>query len=253
MTTNLHPSANGRGRTLWEILTGQNKKDLTPLELQYHNPLKAKIGCTIQFENVLEYSGVNFVIEAVVVYKTTIRGKDYYQTDYCCKGNALDWDRPRRVRLRLIPDEDIANQLGHQCQLLKHYAEFEYDEGFETLAMNNGDHDPKWDEEGEVTFKINYDDDDNEMEEPWRYWRVEDAVDPYESRVTTLADDDGDNVVEEHELEHHSVSYWDFHRTVVDEDGNESTEYLVVERDDESRYFTLLKGGPIHARSITVI
>ena len=37
-------SANGRGRTLFEILTGRNKKDPRPVEFQHHNPLKARVG-----------------------------------------------------------------------------------------------------------------------------------------------------------------------------------------------------------------
>lgn len=251
----LHPSADGKGRTIWEIITGQNKKDMTPLELQYHNPLGAKVGCTLTFANRPEYAGVYFVIEKIVVYKTTIRNKDFFMTDYCCKGNARDWDKPERVRLRLIPDEDSMNELGHQCQLLKVYADFDYDKEFEEYVQANGGHLPEWDAEDEVTFKVNYEhyEDEVAMEQPWRYWRVDDVVDPYEARATTLADDDGSGTIEDDELEHASVTYWDFHRTAIDEEGEEITEFFNVERDDETGYFYMLKGTPIHARSITLI
>ena len=250
--TELHPSADGRGRTLWEIMTGKNKKDLTPLELQYHNPLEAKVGCTVQFTTIPEYQGVNFVIEGIHVYKTTVRGKDFYHTDYCCKGNARDWDKPRRVRLRLTPDEDSMNQLGHSFQLLKLYAEFEWDESFEQMCLENGDHNPDWDDEGEVTFKVNYDDDDNEMDEPWRYWRVDEAVDPYQARVTSLTDDDGSGTIEDDELEHNDTTYWDFSRIVVKDD-EEETEVLWIEKDVDTNYFTLLRGTPVHPNSVTII
>lgn len=237
------PSADGKGRTLWEILTGANKKDMSPLELQYHNPLKAKLGVTLSFEHDPDLSGINFVIEKIGVYTTEVNGKKFYHTDYLLKGQTLDADRPIRLRLRLVPNEDANNDLGCDVQVLRLMDQFGWDEGFydNVLRADNGE------------FHVHEDANGNQLDPPAIYWRIEDVRDPYPARVTVLTDDDGDGVVEDEELEHYSVEYFDYSRLVTDEHGVEQTDYLWVEKNEETGYFQLYTGGTVHADHIFLI
>jgi len=240
-------SADGRGRTLFEILTGRNKKDMRPLEFQYHNPLEAKVGCTISFDHEPEISGINFVIEKISVYKTTIDRKDFYHTDYHLKGISLDHNKPVRMRLRLIPDENVIDQLGHKVQLMYLYDEVPYDEGLHKTVLA--------DPSGE--FWVNYDDEGNELQEPRTYWRVGSnehcpCPDPYSARCTILSDVDGDGTVEDDELEHYSTTYWEFSRMTDDQNGQEFEEFLTVEMNDDSGFFTFLRGSEVKPSQIMV-
>lgn len=240
------PSADGKGRTLLEILTGRNKKDMRPLEFQYHNPLEAKVGCTVSFDHEPEINGINFVIEKISVYKTSINRSDFYHTDYHLKGISLDHDKPVRLRMRLIPDEDVLDDLGHRVQLLYLYDEMPYDEGFHEVVE---------DESG--IFNVNFSDDGKELEEPRQYWRVGATdhclkPDAYKARCTVLTDLDGDGTIEDDELEHYDTTYWEFHRMTDNDSGDEYEEFLTIEMADETGFFTFLRGSEVQPAQIMV-
>jgi len=235
-------SVDGNGRSLFEILTGRNKRDMTPLELQYHNPLEAKVGCTVSFEHEPDIQGINFVIEKISVYETRIGTKKFYHTDYHLKGISLDVDTYIRMRLRVIPDENVTNELGCKVQLLYLYHEMSWDEPFyeEVLGDPTGE------------FWVNHDDDGNELEEPRKYWRVEDVRDPYTARLTILHDTDGDGTIDDDELEHFTMIYWDYSRLTDDENEQEITEFLTIEMEEETKWFTFLRGTDILPSQIIV-
>lgn len=260
-------SADGKGRSLFDILTGRNQQDMTPLELQYHNPLDAKIGCTVCIDHEEDMSGINFVIEKISVYETEIDREKFYHTDYHLKGTNLDTDGYIRMRLRLIPDEDVTDEMGQRIQLLYLYDEKGWDEDLYDMLCNNGDYDPTerlvvhddgteemapYDEEGETSYKDRFDNEGNELEELRQYWRVDSASDPYNSNCTLLEDLDGDGTIEDDELERFPITSWDFIRLTDDENDQEITEYLTVEMDDDTRYFTFLRGTDIKPFQITV-
>jgi hypothetical protein len=254
-------SANGKGRTLFEILTGRNKRDMRPLELQYHNPLDAKVGQTISVDHDPQTLGINFVIERMSVYKTTIKGAAYYHTDYHLKGVTLDRDTPLRLRLRLIPDKDVNNTLGHRIYLLNLYDERGWESTEEEVKAGWYGDKPfgeflveKVLNNGTGTFEVNQDDNGADLAEPRKYWRVEDAIDPYKARVTVLTDKDGDGKVEEKELDRFDVTYWDYHRETKDAiTGQTFVELLTVEMKDKARYFTFLRGREVGAFQVMVI
>lgn len=236
-------SKDGHGRTLWEILTGRNTRDLTPLELQYHNPLSAKVGCTVSIDHDAQCAGINFVIEKLSIYETKIKEKKFYHTDYHLKGVTLDRDKPLRLRLRLVPDENVTNKLGHKILLMQHYDEMEWDEGFYHGVLLS--------ETGQ--FDVNHDDDGNPLSEPRSYWRIEDVLDPYKARVTVMMDKDGNGTIEDNELERLDMTYWDYHRETVDPGTTDKfIEYLTVEMKDETRYFTFLRGREVGSFQVTV-
>jgi hypothetical protein len=245
-------SKEGNGRTLWEILTGRNKRDLTPTELQYHNPLGAKVGCTVSIDHDEQTSGVNFVIEKMSVYETRVKEKKFYHTDYHLKGVTLDRDFPVRLRLRLVPDEDVTNKTGCRILLLNLYDEHSY-ESTEEERQEGWFGDKQYGEfmtedvlaSPEGVFEVNQDDSGQPLDVPRRYWRVEDVLDSYHARVTVLKDVDGNGKVEEHELERLDYSYWDYYRDTVDDNGLKYTEYLYVEVNDTSGSFTFLRGREV--------
>jgi len=233
-------SANGRSRTLFEVLAGRNQKDMRPLELQYHNPLEAKVGCTVTFEHEPEIAGIKFVVESISVYKTRIGSKDFFHTDYHLKGISLYHDDPVCLRLRLLSDDKADN--GMRVQKLYLHNEMEYDETFYKDRLG--------DPSGEI--KLTEDDEGNALEEPYKYWRVEDVIDPYNSRLTVLRDVDGDGTIDDEELEHKDVIYWEYSRLTDDVAGNEITEFLTVEMDKSTGYFRLLCGTSVMPSQISV-
>lgn len=257
-------SADGRGRTLLQMLLGLNKKDMTPLEFQYRNPLKARVGSTISFDHDEDLKNINFVVEKILVYKTETvssgRRKSFYHTDYCLKGVSIDLDKPLRYRLRLEPDDDANNELRCKLQLLKIYHEESYNpelvEYLNKPAYWSAGADTSGPPE-DYCFCINQDDDGNNLEEPQRFWRIDGfdsngalALDcPYEARVTVLKDEDGDGQVEDEELQHFDALYWDFSRLTGPAD-SEYTEYLIAEMNKATRSISMLRGNDIHASCV---
>lgn len=220
---------------------------MTPLELQYHNPLEAKVGCTISFDHDPDMEGINFVIEKISVYETTVDRKKFYHTDYHLRGISLDVDNYIRLRLRVTPDENETNTLGCKVQLLHLYDECSWD-GDLYGCLN----DPLG------QFWVNQDDEGNDLDESCRrvYWRPEVhnryIIGPYRACETVLEDKDGDATITEDELEHFKVQYWDFKRTTEDEGGQQFIEDLCVEMDDEHQNFTFLRGTAIPSQSVFV-
>ena len=236
-------SKDGKGRTLWDILTGRNKRDFTPLELQYHNPLAARVGTIISFDCYHELNDINFSVEKIGIYETKIQSRKFVHTDYYLKATLEDSDIPLRYRLRLTPDEDETNNLGSKIQLFSLFDEMEWNEDFYNNVLGCS----------EGIFDINRDRNNNELDPPNRYWRVGDILDPYHARVTLLADTNGNGIVEENELERIDVTYWDYSRNTKETDNIPFVETLFVEMGDKTNFFTLLIGREISAFQITVI
>ncbi len=254
-------SADGRGRTLFEMLAGRNKRDMSAQELQVHNPLQAKVGWSVSVNYEADLSGYNFFVETIWVWETKIGGtpttlpKTFYHTDYNLKATAVGQDKPIRIKLRLIPDDDSSNELGHKIQVLRPYMEF----GWKFVEENNF-LDVLADEEG--VFKILADRDGNPIDEDVQptYWRVDDVRDPYKCRVTVLRDLDGDGSVQKDELEYADYLVWDYHRdTTNPETKQKFREFLNVEEeveydDEEPRciWFTIYTGREVEPFQIVI-
>jgi hypothetical protein len=238
---NIHPSANGKGRTVWDILTGSNKKDLTPKELQYHNPLKAKVGQIVSFDGEPRLRDINFEITSLGIYDTKIAGKSYFHTDYVLRGNSPDVRLPIDLRMRVLSDDKAP--LGYRVQLLRLYHEMGWDEGFHNNVLG----DPS------MEFHVNQDDSGKDLETPWTYWRVEDVPSPYKAKLTTMKDLDKSGAIDDNELERCDVTYWDYHRETFDDETKEKfIELLWIEMDNRSRYFTFYRGREIVASAAMI-
>lgn len=240
----LTPSADGKGRTLWDIITGRNKKDLTPQEFKYFNPLEVRVGRVISFDHVEDLIGIHFTVLRLAVYETIVNRQSYYHTDYFLRGLSNDQvqtgnTKPIYLRLRLIREDDAANELGCTIQLLQL---------FDELAWNDDFHDSVLAADSKDIF-IHNDANGEPLEVPDQFFRIDDVFDPYHAEVSVLDDTDKDGEVEECEVQRSSVTYWDYHRTT--EDGQ--FEYLTVEMDNETRYFTMLRGFEVDAYQVMVI
>ena len=65
-------------------------------------------------------------------------------------------------------------------------------------------------------------------------------------------DINNDGKIDESEVELLYSTYWDYARDTEDENGVKFTEFLTVEMDDETRYFTLLRGKEVMAEDVLV-
>jgi hypothetical protein len=216
----------------------QEEKEVTSQTRQF-NPLNAKVGQFISFSEEQKLAGLDFAITKFIPYEIRIGRKRFYQADYCLKANQSS-GKPIRARLRLIEDENETNQWGSHVQFLQIFHEMPYDESMYNLCMSNGDHSDQYDDPGEVTFKVNYDADGNELEPPHRYWRCEDATEPYHAVAYEKGDGD------------HDVTFWDFSRITEDEGDQKVTENLVVEMENETHSFTILRGPDLKAFQVTL-
>lgn len=232
------------GRTIWEIITGANKEQRKPLELQGYNPLQAKVGCTVSLKHDMRFQGINFVIERITVYETPIGKKTYRHIDYHCKGTSLETEGFVRFRLRLLPNDDATNELGCLIQVLFLYDEFAWDQSF--LANVLGD--------PEGIFNIEQNDAGEQLppDQVRRYWRIEDVRDPYHSKTLVYEDDNKSGEIDESEMSKGRITSWDYSRITQDENHVEFTEFLSVEMDDATRYFTILRGTEVMADDVLV-
>lgn len=221
-------SADGRGRTLLEILFGWNKRVIGPIEFQYHNPCKVKVGQTASFGHDPSLIDVNFTLQSIAVYETEANNQKFYQTAYILKGLGLGMKKPVTLRLVLTPDDDTTNDLGHTMRVQQLYYEMSYDKDFHegVLADPSG------------VFYVNSDDNDKPLDPPWTYARIDGVRDPYRVKLAVLKDADKDGEVEEDEIVHSFLTHWDFARDdAVDVLTSETyRQYLDIEMDENGRF-----------------
>lgn len=235
------PSQDGKGRTLWQRVWGLNVKDTTSQELKCFNPLKVKIKSTVSIDD-LEFRGISFLVEAIEAYETTANGRKFPHTDYLLKGISMSEKEPVRLRVRCTPNKDAAS--GYQVEVYRHYDEFKWDEGFyeNVLKAENNE------------FHVEQDDNGNQLEEPSIYWRVNGAEDPYCAVKSAMKDENKDDQIQESEIEKTNVSFWDYSRETDNSETKQTfLEYILVEMDDNTKYFTLYRGRQIEGTQLSVI
>jgi len=240
-------SADGRGRSLLDIILWRNAKKMGPVEFEYHNPFGIKVGNSVTVDHDMNLAGINFFVDGILVYETVMdNGKRFYDTEYSLRGQALGMKKPKMVRLRVTPDDNALDmKFPYALQILERYHEQAWDQGlFDYLNKLNGT--------GE--FQVNQDDDGKDLEEARLYWRVDDVPDPYQCNLTIMRDLDRNGTVEEDELEHKTVTFWDFHRETTDPGSTEKViEYLNVEMDNDTRYFQMFRGRDVMPFQVKVI
>lgn len=241
-TTGKTVSADGRGRTLLQMLFGWNKKVIGPLEFQYHNPCKVKVGQTASFEHDPDLANVNFVLQAIAVYETNSNNQKFYQTVYIFRGLGVGMAKPVLLRLVLTPDDDVSNDLGHTMRVQKLYTEMQYDQGFHEGVLG----DPSG------IFYVETDDKDQPLNPPWTYKRLDNARLPYNVQLAVLRDKDKDGEVEDDEIAHSQITHWDYVRDdAVDElTGQTYRQYLDIEMDNATKMFTFYRSRDINPAQV---
>lgn len=225
-----------------DIILGRNKKPEGPVELQHYNPLGCRVGQSVSFQNDLTLSGINFFVEGISVYETKIGAKKFYHTDYWLRGVTMETPQPIRLHLRVIPNADTMGGFDFQCLWPKD--ESGWDDGLFN-ALNDESH----------VFQVHEDDAGNSLEDPWSFQRIDGAVDPYKASLTVLRDKNGDGKVDENEAEKSSVSYWDYSRDdALDLETNQTfREFLYVDMNNDTRYFTIYRGRAVEPSQVMVI
>src|SRR5262245_9413496 len=178
-----------RGRTLWEMfvewLSG-------PQEAQYFNPLKAKLGHSVTFDDI-EWRDRDFKLRRIFQYKRDIEGREYVFVDYLLTERTLQGVETD-VRLRVNPTGEGARG-GEELYALMLFLEDEmkYDEGF---------HDVMRDPSG--IFRI-----ENEGKVEAEFTRLHGLREPHKAVVTILADDNAEGKVSKDEIEVKRIEHWD--------------------------------------------
>ena len=216
--------------TIWEMLTTK-KEESVPVEEQYYNPLKVRIGNRVKIDT-LEREELNFNIRSLQAWTRSIGGEEFKHADYLLLARPFGADVVKK-KLRLVPREETDGKMTHNVLLLNLLDEFEYHSDFhEGLAFeqNNGEF-----TEGDAV-----------------YLRVQDVKDPYEAHLKHISDLDGDGEVEEDEVRDAKVTYWDFWRETEDEGGNKVLEFYIVEMNKENGWFQIWVGSEIDQNRVSI-
>ena len=216
-------------KTLWEMLQG---KIAGPVELQITNPLKLKVGNSVRI-NDIDLVDLNFNVKRIMEYKRTIKGDDYFFTDYDLVAYPLGREEVK-VRLRLNPMDlpDKAAGLTHNVVLLKLYDEMGYDEGLFKVVTDTT-----------KLFEVNQDGVCAE-----RYYRINDVQDSYKPSVTVV--EEGHKDLDD--VKKVNLEYWDYWRQTKDEGGTDYNQFLFIEMNKDDGWFQMWRGQEIDPQDVSV-
>jgi hypothetical protein len=222
-----------KGRTLWEMLLDKLKG---PLEFQYYNPLRARIGSAVTLDE-MAWRDLNFFVLSITEYKRTIGPQEFRFVDYTLVARPLGGDKVV-VRLRLMPVDDPEQAAGvtHHVLLLQLEDDLPYDKGLHQVVNDD-------------TMRFQVREDDKVQAE---YTRLNDVRSPYKAELAIVRDVNLDKHVTRDEIEKRHVEYWDYWREVPDEAGQPRREFLFVEMDGENGWFQIWKGSEIDPRRVMV-
>lgn len=221
--------------TLWQILTGQYKKE--DVESKFYNPLNLRIGNRVGIDT-LDLESVDFSVQALKQVTRHVGNEKFLMADYSLVARPFGQDVIQK-RLRLVPlDEHGEGKTTHSAVLFNLLAEFKYDEDFHNgLGVNTEI------TEGEAT---------PEQPDPPKYWRVNDVNTPWECTIKHISDVDGDGRAEMSEVKDAAMTYWDFWRETPDEGGNKVIEFYIVEMNNDNGWFQVWVGREIDQHRIEV-
>jgi hypothetical protein len=223
-----------RGKTLWEMFM---EKLEGPVELQFHNPLKAKIGGGVTIDEV-ELRELNFFLKEIREYRRTIGGKPFVFVDYVLLARPLNKDDVwKRLRLNPVDDPTRVAGLTHIALLLDLFDDLAYNEELHRIVTDTT---RKFQviENGEVTEE---------------YVRINDLTTPYKAQVAVVKDADSDGRAEKDEIERFNLEYWDYWREVKDLAGQPFTQYLFIEMDTRNGWFQMWRGAEIDPQKVMVL
>jgi hypothetical protein len=223
-----------KGKTVWEMLTGGFSGSV---ELQFYNPLKARIGSAVAIDDP-DWKDYNFFLREIREYKRTIGGQQFQFADYALQARSLHGeDVWVRIRLNPVADAGRVAGLTHQVLFLRLDDDLAYDEGLHNVVRD-------------TTKKFQVLQDGQVTEE---YWRINDVGDSYKARVAIVKDLNNDGTVEQDEVRHVQLEYWDYWRETPDIAGQKVTQFLFVEMDTDNGWFQIWKGQEIDPQKVMVM
>lgn len=200
-------------------------------ERKVYNPLRAKIGDSFSI-NRLDYRGKFYVFTSLVVLD---RGTGVLLADYNCN------DGDSSLLLRTVPRGAVVkDKLDIRILILSYFYECSWDDELRAGIMQ-GVSDPS----GE--FVINAGTADEK-----RYWRLYGLKDPQHVKATTYKDVNGNGIVDDNEVKTKELLMWAFSRVTEDEAKQEVTEYLYVEKDEETGWLEIYTGVEVPPECIFI-
>jgi hypothetical protein len=223
-----------KGKTLWEMLL---EKVHGPVEFDYYNPLKAKIGSFVTIDE-LDLHDLDFRVQEIREYRRTIGGKEFLFADYVLLARPMGKDEVlARLRLNPVEDPDRAAGQTHNALLLRLDDEMAYSKDFHQVLTDD-------------TGKFQVLDDGQVTAE---YWRINEVHKPYKARVAIIKDTDHNKKVEKSEVEKVELEYWDYARQIQTPGGQPAVEYLFIEMDKETGWFQIWRGQEIDMQRAFVV
>lgn len=223
-----------RGKTLWEMFLDFLRGSR---EVEYYNPLKAKISSPVTI-NEVELRDLNFFIKEIREYSRRINRKTFHFTEYVLLAKSTSGEEVN-VRLRYNPRKDAAEDdpLSHHVLMLRLYDELAYDEGLYEVVTD-------------TTKKFEVREDDQVVEE---FWRINDVGRSYRAKVSVLRDLNRNRKVEAREVQKVDLEYWDYWRDTTDFADQPMREYLFVEMDRDDGWFQIWRGTAMDPRRVMVL
>ena len=214
-----------KGRTLWEMFTGLFTG---PEASPFFNPLAAKPGASFTIDDI-EWRERDFRLDEIRDYRRQIGGKEFHFADYVLVDRPLHGEA-LRIRLRVNPVADPASAgVSHHALLLRLEDDLAYNKELHAAVKSDT-----------KVFQIHHDGGDTE-----EFVRLNDVSDSYKAEVSVIRDGQKSETVR--------LEYWDYSREVPDAAGQPNTEYLFVEMDAHSGWFTLWRGFEVDPHKVVVL
>jgi hypothetical protein len=223
-----------QGKTLWEMFLEHFEG---PVEMQFYNPLKARVGGAVMID-LIDWRDRQFRVQEIREYRRHIEGKSFTFVDYVLLDRPLGQpDLTVRLRINPVADPTKVAGLQHQVLLLQLFDEMPYDEGLHQV-VNDTTRRFEVIENGQVTEE---------------YWRLHDVVGPYKAQVSVLQDTDRDGKAEKQEVQRVQLEYWDYWREIQDAAGQALAQFLFVEMDKRTGWFQIWRGEEVDPQKVFVV
>ncbi len=216
-------------------------------EEKFLNPLDVRVGDVVTLD-ALDLRDLDFQVTQFRVVNRLIGGREFPLVDYYLRHRSITHKSAEiHYLLRFIPldDPDPAAGLTHTTFLLHMVEESEHNDAvLAVLAEDNGYTYHTEKVADEATGDVEW--------EPQEFpSRVNDISLPYDCQVDIVKDENHDGEVEDDEVESHKLTLWDFWRVISVEGGDDVTEYLFVEIDQEDGWTELFVGTEVDQAIVT--
>lgn len=208
-------------------MTGTNVPEAkVPVEEQYENPAKVKIGGVMSV-NTIDYSNLIFVVKELWQWNREINGNKRTITDYKLLARPHDGE-DLEVIVRIIPRENPDAKYTHDFAVLTKFFECGWDDEGERDGVLEALADP----EGKLVWHKGEED-----EQTFFLMNKTLGLD-----VNVIADLNGNGEIEEDEVRDEKYDLYVYARDTLDEAKQPMTEFFFVQHDLTARDFAMWKG-----------